>query len=146
VKPGANACPIGHAQDSFPVRRIMLRLATDRLIRTTLVTLVSVLLCACAGWPGGSDPVGLKAKADVESVIEAAKAYRAQFGAYPKSLDLLVPAFIPSLPSHVTLQYNPSTGVVGFLYSPSIAWGRVAKCTTDMETVEWACIDYTYTL
>jgi hypothetical protein len=86
--------------------------------------------------------VGLKAKAEVESVIEAAKAYRAEFGDYPRSLDLLVPDFISSLPSQVALQYNKSTGVIGFVYSPSIGWGRVAKCTSDIEKVEWACADY----
>jgi hypothetical protein len=117
--------------------------AIDMHSRTTLVTLVAVILCACAGWAGGNDAVGLKAKADVESVIEAAKAYRAQFGDYPGALDLLVPAFIPSLPSHVALQYNKSKGVVGFVYSPSIAWGRVAKCTTAIDKIEWACTDYT---
>jgi hypothetical protein len=117
-------------------------MARDMSIRTTLVTLVSVILCACVGWPGGNDPAGLKAKADVESVIGAAKVYRAKFGDYPKSLDLLVPEFIPSLPSHVALQYSPSTGVIGFLYSPSLWWGRVAMCITDIEKVEWACADY----
>jgi hypothetical protein len=121
----------------------MLRMATDMSIRTTLVTLICVILCACVGWPGGNDPAGLKATAEVESVIAAATAYRAKFGDYPRSLDLLVPEFIASLPSSVALQYNKSTGVIGFVYSPSIRWGRVAKCTTDMEKVEWACVDYT---
>jgi hypothetical protein len=117
-------------------------MATDMHVRTTLVMLVSVILCACMGWPGGNDPAGLKAKAEVESVIEAAKAYRAKFGDYPRSLDLLVPEFIASLPSHVALQYNKSKGVVGFVYSPSIAWGHVAKCTTGIEKIDWTCTDY----
>jgi hypothetical protein len=93
-------------------------------------------------WPGGNDPVGLKVKAEMGSVISAAHAYKVKYGDYPNSLNLLVPEFIASLPSQVALQYKKSEGVIGFIYSPSTSWGGVAKCATQMERVEWVCADY----
>jgi hypothetical protein len=117
-------------------------MATDKRIRVALLTLIPVLLCACVIWPGGNDPEGLRVKAEVKSVIEAAKAYRAKYGGYPKSLNLLVPEFLSSLPARAALQYNKSEGVIGFVYSPSTRWGGAAKCTTEIEQVEWVCADF----
>lgn len=115
---------------------------TSMRIPAILAILLPLLLCACVNWPGGNDPRGLRVKAEVEGVISAARAYREKYGDYPDSLDLLVPEYIPALPSHVALQYKKSKGVIGFIYSPSTWWGGVAKCTTEIGKIEWVCIDY----
>ena len=111
-------------------------------IGTAVVVLLSVLVCACVYWPGGNDPEGGRIKAEMEPVISRLKSYRAKYGAYPKSLDLLVPEFVSSLPSHGALQYNAADGSIGFIYSPSLLRGSVAKCTTVIEKIEWLCTDY----
>lgn len=111
-------------------------------IRAAAVVLLSVLACACVVWPGGTDPEAGRIKAEMEPVISGLKSYRVKHGAYPKSLALLIPEFVSSLPSHAALQYNASGGSIGFIYSPSLLWGSVAKCTTVIEKIEWRCTDY----
>ncbi|MDI1302672.1 MAG: hypothetical protein PSX71_12260 [bacterium] len=111
-------------------------------IRIAIVVLLSVLLGACLYWPGGSDPAGSRIKAEMEPVVSAARAYRAKYGAYPTSLDRLVPEFTASLPSRVALQYNAAEGSIGFIYSPSLWRGSVARCRTAIEKIEWVCSDY----
>lgn len=99
-------------------------------------------LSACINWPEGNDSAGLKAKAQVEEVIFAARAYRDKYGEYPKSLGVMVPEFIAEMPSKVAMQYNRSAGNIGFVYSPSTRWGGAARCMTNMDEIAWKCSDY----
>jgi hypothetical protein len=110
--------------------------------RVAIIVLISVTLGGCFVWAAGKDPAAQHLQAQVEQVATSVKAYRSKYGVLPAKLELLVPEFVSSLPLHINLRYNSTSGSIGFTYSPSWPQSGQASCITGIEQIQWHCVGY----
>ena len=109
--------------------------------RAAILIIFCASLCGCFVWAAGKDPAGAKLQAQSEQVAAGLNAYRAKYGALPERLDLLVPEFIPALPSP-SIRYDRSRASLAFNYSPSWPQSGQAFCSTGIEHISWHCAGY----
>jgi hypothetical protein len=110
-----------------------------RMLRSLTLLGVLAALSACTVWPVGEDPYSLKTRRAANTVLEAIQTYHQQRGAFPSSLSVLVPAYLPALPEGPALQYNSHDGSLAYHYIPSWPQLQWTWCNSVGDTTEWRC-------
>jgi|GEM_PF-3050182 len=82
------------------------------------ILLVAACLClsACATYIPGADPKGMKLQAEGDKVLVAVHNYMDDTSSQPRSLQNLVPKYLPKLPDEPMIVYNFKEGTFSFDY------------------------------
>ena len=110
-----------------------------KIARGAALLAALALLAACSVWPIGQDPYSLNTRRDANRVVMAIQSYRKTNGAFPPSLNALIPAYLPALPGGPKLEYNPADGSISYHYIPSWPQLRWTWCSSVGDTTEWKC-------
>lgn len=116
----------------------------DRALRSYKLKKSAIWLVAVAGVFASNWASNQMASHRANDVVAAVKAYHQQHGAYPKRLDDLVPAFLPSVPR---AKYVLAFGEFKYLYHEArptlfyVAFPPFGRPTFSFERNEWGYID-----
>jgi len=100
------------------------------------------LLSGCSVWPVDNDPKGMSYRQDADRVIQALQSYHHDKGAFPGSLNRLVPSYLSALPSGPDLRYSAYDGSLSYRYTPSWPQLRPVWCRSVGNTTEWRCAEH----
>jgi hypothetical protein len=110
--------------------------------RIVLASVAAAMLSGCSVWPVDNDPKGMTYRRDADRVIAALQSYHHDKGAFPASLNGLVPGYIAALPDAPELKYEPFDGVLSYRYTPSWPQLRPVWCKSVGDTTEWRCQEH----
>jgi hypothetical protein len=102
----------------------------------------AILLSACALWPVGEDPRGLKYKTAANAVLVALTAFYRENGVLPRELAELAPRHIASIPTEPSLFLDAQRQLLVFDYSAT--WPSLGKvsCAAAVGASNWTCVGY----
>jgi len=112
-----------------------------RNIGTGLVFTLLGLLTACSVWPVNQDPAGMEYRREANEIIFALQSYHHDKGAFPATLTVLAPSYMPEVPHVPALNYNPLDGSLQYAYIPSWPQLRPVHCTTIGNSTDWRCAE-----
>lgn len=112
------------------------------MLRRLTIVLALIAVSACTVWPVGEDPYGLDVRRNANATIMALQAYHREMGAFPSSLQALVPKYLPSLPEIPRVQYDRDVGAISFRYTPSWPQLRPVWCSSVGNTTNWNCDEH----
>ncbi|MBV8801147.1 MAG: hypothetical protein JOY77_14200 [Alphaproteobacteria bacterium] len=102
----------------------------------------SALLAACSVWEVNQDPAGMNYRRDANQVIWALQNYRRDNGAFPSTLAMLTPKYLPALPEIPDVRYSPADGSLRYAYIPSWPQLRPVRCASEGNTTAWHCAEH----
>jgi len=99
-------------------------------------------LAACAQFPAGEDPQGVKLKSAASEALVAVRKFAARHNYYPRSAAEMVPEFLPAAPEF-ELRISPSYAYGLAFFDYGLGWpsGRVS-CMSPIEMTKWSCHEY----
>lgn len=103
---------------------------------------VCALLSACVVYPVGQDADGLSLRRDANRVMIALEDWHRARGTFPRTLDELVPQYLPAIPKEPRLQYRPADGSLAFRYIPTWPQLRPVWCSSVGNTTNWVCAEH----
>ncbi|HEX3667313.1 MAG TPA: hypothetical protein VHU23_18975 [Rhizomicrobium sp.] len=103
---------------------------------------VCATLSACAVYPIGQDADGLDMRRDANRVMMALEDWHRTKGAFPRTLDELVPRYLPALPKEPVLHYRATDGSLAFRYVPSWPQLRPVWCSSVGNSTNWVCSEH----
>jgi hypothetical protein len=104
--------------------------------------IVLSLLGGCAVWDVNQDPAGMNYRRDANRIIWALQDYRKDTGAYPVTLGMLTPKYLPSVPQIPDIRYEPRNGSLRYAYIPSWPQLRPVRCASEGNTTVWRCAEH----
>jgi hypothetical protein len=107
-----------------------------------LAIITSATLAACAVYPVGQDADGLDLRRDANRVMMALEDWHRAKGNFPRTLDQLVPQYLPAVPTEPVLRYRPADGSLAFRYVPSWPQLRPVWCSSVGNTTNWVCAEH----
>jgi len=110
--------------------------------RSVFCGLMLGLLGACSVWPVNQDPAGMEYRRQANLVINALQDYRRKTGAFPATLGMLAPAYLPDVPRLPDVRYSPTDGSLRYAYIPSWPQLRPVRCASIGNTTEWHCAEH----
>lgn len=110
--------------------------------RWYISALACVLLADCAVYPIGQDADGLNLRRDANSVMMALEDWHRAKGTFPRSLNELVPQYLPAVPKEPLLHYRAADGSLAFRYIPSWPQLRPVWCASVGNTTNWVCAEH----
>ncbi len=113
-----------------------------KVLRNLVIAALFAGLAGCTVWPIGQDPYGMDQRRAANTVIDALQTYRRDKGTFPGNLDMLVPAYLPAIPSFTALKYEPYDGSIGYHYIPSWPQLRTVWCNSVGNTTNWRCEEH----
>jgi hypothetical protein len=114
----------------------------NAMLRRIPILLALMLLSACTVWPVGEDPYGMQVRRNANEVIMALQAYHHDTGAFPVTLQGLVPKYLPAVPDEPVLQYDKDVGALSFRYTPSWPQLRPVWCSSIENSTNWHCDEH----
>ncbi|HXM00488.1 MAG TPA: hypothetical protein VN932_11205 [Rhizomicrobium sp.] len=112
------------------------------MLRKLTLVCALVALSACSVWPIGQDPYGLEVRRNANETMMALQAYHRDTGAFPVTLDGLVPKYLAALPDVPHIQYDRDAGSLSFRYTPSWPQLRPVWCNSVGNTTNWNCDEH----
>lgn len=97
------------------------------------------LLSACASYAPGDDPKGLQLEGVAQQVLQAARTYMDQNARPPRTLQDLVPKYLPALPAEPLITYDARQGRFEFLYTQEGNQGAQVVCHAVIGETDWIC-------
>jgi len=98
-----------------------------------------LLLAGCSTYPPGADSEGQRMLAAATPVLDAIAKYMDDTARPPKSLNVLVPKYLPSIPDTPKIDLNLKENVLTFKYIQSASHHNEVICTAFMGETEWSC-------
>ncbi len=114
----------------------------DLMRRTLICLIMPALLGGCTIWQVNQDPAGMNYRRDANRIIWALQNYRRENGAFPVTLGMLTPKYLPSLPEVPDISYEPRTGTLRYAYIPSWPQLRPVRCASEGNTTVWRCAEH----
>jgi hypothetical protein len=111
-------------------------------IRALILSMAALVLAACSVWPVDQDPKGMDYRRNADTVIEALQNYHKDHGAFPATLNALLPTYLAALPAEPELTYHSISGAVDYHYIPSWPQLRPVWCASVGNTTEWKCQEH----
>lgn len=112
------------------------------MIRKLSVAACVLLLGGCRIWAAGDDPAGRGLVGNAQSVLEAVNLYTQTNGKPPQDLALLVPQYLPALPSQPVLNYSPGRGTLVYNYDSTWPPNSVSACQAKLGEHAFHCMVY----
>lgn len=100
------------------------------------------LLTGCTVWDVNQDPAGMNYRRDANRIIWALQDYRRDTGQFPVTLGMLMPKYLPTLPTVPDVRYQPQDGSLRYGYIPSWPQLRPVRCASVGNTTEWHCAEH----
>lgn len=97
------------------------------------------LLSACADYAPGDDQKGLQLQGVAQQVLQAARTYMDQNARPPRTLQDLVPKYLPALPAEPLITYDARQGRFEFLYTQAGDRGAQVVCHAVIGETDWIC-------
>lgn len=108
-------------------------------MRKTFAIATLLTLASCGAYPPGSDPDGEQLKAQAMPVLEALSIYMHQNVHPPKSLDDLVPHYLPSIPKEPKLTLDMESNTLSFTYIQKLSTDYQVLCVAYIGVSSWSC-------
>ncbi|MGE5625752.1 MAG: hypothetical protein ACM3ZT_09420 [Bacillota bacterium] len=106
------------------------------------VLLAAAVLClaGCATYTPGDDELGQKYQAEGDRVLDAVHNYIDDTSRQPRTLQDLVPKYLPKLPDNPKIDYNFKEGTLTFSYvQASGATRLLVTCFAAIGQTAWTC-------
>lgn len=97
------------------------------------------LLSACASYAPGDDQKGLQLQSVGQQVLQAARSYMDENARPPRTLQDLVPKYLPALPTEPAVLYDPRLGRFQFVYTQEGSQGAQVECHAVIGETDWIC-------
>jgi len=106
-----------------------------------LVSLLPLLalLAGCASYAPGDDKKGIELQSTGTQVLLALRGYIDQNARAPRSLNELVPKYLPALPDQPQIQYDPKNMRLAFVYQQEGSQGSQVECHAVSGETDWIC-------
>ncbi|HEY1614401.1 MAG TPA: hypothetical protein VGF97_11990 [Rhizomicrobium sp.] len=111
-------------------------------MRRAVLLLTAVFLGSCSVYPVAQDPDGLNLRRSANEVMMALESYHRDKAAFPRTLEELIPTYLPSLPSAPVLHYRAADGSLSFRYIPTWPQLRPVVCSSVGNTTDWRCEEH----
>ena len=114
------------------------------MMRLAFIAMCFLLSGCFAHAAVGEDSAGQNLQAEFAPVVAAIGAYQQKYGVLPTNLGLVVPEFLPQLPtsdpsSGVVYHLNIAQGTFTFMYTLSWPHPGRGTCSTSIKQVKWQC-------
>ena len=97
------------------------------------------LLSGCANYAPGDDQKGIDLQAAGAQVLVALREYMDQNARPPRTLQDLVPKYIPALPDEPQIHYDLRGSRLEFFYKQEGSRGSDVACHAVVGETEWIC-------
>jgi len=97
------------------------------------------LLTACASYAPGDDQKGLQLQGVAQQVLQAARTYMDENARPPRTLQDLVPKYLPALPVEPVVLYDAKLGRFQFVYTQEGSQGAQVECHAVIGETDWIC-------
>jgi hypothetical protein len=109
------------------------------MIKLLIASAALLALSGCATYAAGEDMYGRKLQGEGEQVLAAFRTAMDESGHVPKSLQELVPTYLPALPKEPNIIYTPKTGSLDFEYDQGDKGGLHVHCHALVGQLQWVC-------
>ena len=108
-------------------------------MKHVLIVAACLWLTACSTFTPGDDPKGKKLQAEGDKVLDALHNYMDDTSRQPRSLQELVPKYLPKLPDDPKIVFDPKTGTLSFDYVQDGSNPLLVHCFAAIGQTSWVC-------
>jgi hypothetical protein len=108
--------------------------------KTAIAMTAFLALSGCAAYGPGEDDYGRVLQGTGEQVLNAVRNYMDDTSQQPPNLQVLVPKYLPALPTAPDIKYDPKNAILVFVYDQTGKTGLHVTCHALVGQLQWVCV------